>query len=172
MCEYVIDADVIIAFSKVDKIDLLFKLYTGNFLLFQTVKNEIKNDYKKIQKYKIKEVELNPLKYPDETVEFSKIKRNYQIGNGESVLMAYCKFRTERVILLSNNYKDIVRYCEQNNIKYYTLIDILIQLHKQKIINKEEAGGIYDFWIQKGIKLPEASFNDLLKKYNSQYKKN
>lgn len=167
---YALDADVIIAFVKLKKINLLLDLYLGDFYLFDRVKKEIGSDYnilKKIMGERIKEIILNTAEHQNEIEEYLLMRGIGTIGKGEAQLMAYCKYHRDKVILLSNNFRDIIEYCEKNSIKYYTLCDILKQLYDKKFIEEKDASRIYDFWIQKNIRLPYISFEDLLKKHNN-----
>lgn len=66
-----------------------------------------------------------PINNMDIKKEYALIKRNNPlIGDGERACMAVAKF-TEDVIA-SSNFRDIVPYCETNNILYLGTLDILI----------------------------------------------
>lgn len=168
---YALDADIIISFVKLKKMELLLDFYDGDFYLFDTVKKEIgQHDYNVLKEFipdKIKEITFNTVEHQNEIDEYFLIIKDGAIGKGEAQLMAYCRYHKEKTILLSNNFKDIVNYCKNNNITYYTLCDILKQLYDEKCIDKQEASRIYDFWIQMNRYLPYASFDELLRKHNN-----
>ncbi len=151
----ILDADVIIHFSKGEAIGLLPRIFPNKMLvpnivyheaLSQKYKIEIDNlfNYKLIEELEIK-AELNVYK------EFRRLQ-NSGLGKGESACLAYCRFHDD--VIGSSNLKDICRYCEEHGIGYLTTMDFLAEaLHTGKMDEAECDFFIYNVKL-KGSKLP------------------
>jgi len=77
---------------------------------------------------------------------------------GESAAMAYCKYRKE--VLASSNLKDIVEYCEENRITYFTTMDFLCQAITSEVMTEEQCDEFIATVKAKGSKLPVTKIRD------------
>lgn len=157
----IIDADVIIHFSKADQLGILHMIYPNQIFLLDFVFNEVFIGNLKIQVENmirfgfIKELEFND----DITVlrEFAFLKRKY--GIGESACMAYCRYHDD--VLASSNLRDIKQYCEQHKIQYLTTMDFLLAAYEKGILSESGCDQFIKKVLSKGSKLPVSS----LRKY-------
>lgn len=79
-------------------------------------------------------------------------KSNFGFGLGESASMVYCKYRND--VLASSNLKDIVDYCEENKITYFTTMDFLYQAMVSQVMAEKECDRFIAEVTSKGSKLP------------------
>ena len=153
----VLDADVILHFSKVDRLVFLTEIFPEyDYVVLSKVYDEIKE--KKIKDYldrcvlllkTITIVQFNPT---------GEMYREYAIlsskrGVGESACMAYCKYTNN--VIGSSNLKDIENYCKDNEITYLTTIDFLYYAVKKRKMTKLEAENFILEVRDKGSILPE-----------------
>ncbi len=156
-----LDADVIIHFSKGEQLGILNKIFQNKLYILQHVLKEIftlslRTEIENLIRFKI----IHELEFPSNfevLKEYAKLKRTF--GSGESACMAYCRYFKD--ILASSNLSDIKLYCEENNIKYLTTMDFITEAFLKGILNEAEC----DYFIynvkSKGSKLP----NNTIKKY-------
>ncbi len=162
LTKVVLDSDVIIHFIKGNCLNILPKILPSySFILLDIVfNNELAASHKiiidnTIQYLKtITIVEWLPEK--EERQEFIALQKKY--GLGESAAMAYCRFRND--ILASSNLKDIVYYCKENNITYFTTMDFLYQAMKSKVMTEKECDEFIAAVTSKGSKLPVTKMNE------------
>lgn len=153
----VLDADVIINFSKVQCLSRITSFLPNyDFIVLDKVydelrdslKNELRNNIthlKKIRKIEFPDGNVNILK------EYATLIKTF--GKGESACMSYCRF-TDNVVG-SSNFKDIRDYCNNNKILYIGTVDFLYYGIKNKIIEQKEAEDILKKMIEEGSKLPQ-----------------
>lgn len=151
----VLDADVIINFSKVKKLfQLTSFLPNYDFIILDIVYNEI-NEKIRIEIDNI----INSLKtfskedfpqHEDMMCEYAKLTRKF--GKGESACMSFCRFSSN--VVGSSNFIDIRQYCTKNNIQYVGTIDFLYYGIKNRVINEKEAERLLNSMIDQGAKLP------------------
>lgn len=151
----VLDADVIIHFSKADRLSFLPTIldeYEHIVLskvfeeLRQTERNCIKN--MELQFHSVVVCEFAPQ---------GEMMREYAMllktrGKGESACMAYCKFNND--VIGSSNLKDIRTYCVANGITYptYDFLYFAIQRGKMSVQDAQEFVGNVK---ANGSKLPD-----------------
>ena len=154
----VLDADIIIHFSKGGYLSILPTILSGyEHIVLDKVYEEIKHDIKnqldnqinllkniKVKKYTPKGVEM---------IEFAQLSRN--IGKGESACLAYCRFNQN--VIGSSNLLDIKNYCETNQITYLTTLDFLYFAIQKGIMSVPEADDFIQEVIRKDSKLPNIS---------------
>lgn len=154
----VLDADVIIHFSKGGYLSILPTILSGyEHIVLDKVYEEIKYNIKtqldnqinflkniKVERYSPKGAEM---------VEFAQLSRN--IGKGESACLAYCRFNKN--VIGSSNLSDIQNYCEINQITYLTTLDFLYLAIQKKIMTVAEADTFIQTVIKKDSKLPNIS---------------
>ncbi|MFA6199657.1 MAG: hypothetical protein WC679_04540 [Bacteroidales bacterium] len=151
----VLDADVIIHFSKGQMLSILPKIFpTYQYIILDKVYNEISGDIKTQldnQMTILKNITLikfNPS--GQEMKEYACLLQNF--GKGESASMIYCKWNHD--VLASSNLKDIEAYCNENQIAYLTTFDFLYHAVKNNLISQSEAHNFINDVLSKGSKLP------------------
>ncbi len=160
----VLDADVIIHFSKGGKLSLLPKIFPEyQFLVLDVVKREIPFLFM---------AELDKLISRDKTVteeqfgnssgeirEFSRLTsvNGPGLGKGESACMVYCLYHND--VLGSSNLLDICKYCEEHGITYLTTIDFLYYAIRRKLMTQSEADDFISKVVAAGSRLPKTDFD-------------
>lgn len=158
--QIVIDADVIIHFSKGGYLHLLPEIFPNyDCIVLSKVYGEILGDIRKeldnvIQfLHKIKVVEFNPK--GEMLREYAILTKTY--GIGESACMAYCRFTNN--VVGSSNLKDIATYCDTNDITHIGTMDFLYFAVRHGKMSAEEAKHCITDIITKGSRLPDIDFD-------------
>lgn len=151
----VLDADVIINFSKVNRLyQLACFLPKYDFIVLDIVYNEINNRIRSDLKNVIDSFnEISLVTFPQDVnmmSEYGKLTRNF--GKGESACMSYCRFSSN--VVGSSNFIDIREYCTKNSIPYVGTVDFLYYGIKNGVINEKEAERLLNSMINQGAKLP------------------
>lgn len=158
--QIVLDADVLIHFSKGGMLSLLPSIFPEyEYVILDIVREELIDIRTQIdqQIYYLKNITLLPFDpHGDMFREFAILKSRF--GKGESACMAYCLF-TKNVIG-SSNLKDIREYCEEKQITYLTTLDFLWHAWNKKMITTEEANKFIVEVRAKGSKLPEGDIEE------------
>ena len=138
-----LDADVLIHFSKGDTIMRLKKIYPKyEKWIFDAVKVEVR--YGKARSeldiaiidgfIKLKEF---PATNTEVYREYAKIKReSLRIGEGEAHCLAYLRHNNH--VLASSNLLDIEAYCKMYNITYLTTMDLLCEALRSGEMSEED----------------------------------
>lgn len=152
----ILDSDVIIHFIKGGCLNLLPKILPMySFVILNMVYDHelaaahrviIQNTVNFLKTITIEKWE--PLK--EERQEFIILQKKF--GLGESASMVYCKYRND--VLASSNLKDIVDYCEENKITYFTTMDFLYQAMVSNVMTEKECDRFIAEVTSKGSKLP------------------
>jgi len=153
--QIVLDADVIIHFSKGNLLNILPLIFPNyKCIVLDKVYHEIKDEAKTnldnqihILK-KIKIVEYKPK--GEELKEFAILSKN--IGKGESACLAFCRFNQH--VIGSSNLKDIKNYCTEHSLTYLTTLDFLYYAISKRIISTDEANSFIQQVIKLDSKLP------------------
>ena len=158
--EIVIDADVLIHFSKGGCMSLLPKIFPEySYVILSVVYDEVKPPIRT-------QLDNTMTLLGEMTVrDFQpkgEMKREYamlktKFGRGESACMAYCKFTNN--VIGSSNLKDISDYCEQNGVTYLTTIDFLYYAIRRGLMSVDEAQQFVVEVVAKGSKLPFVDFS-------------
>ncbi len=158
----VLDSDVIIHFIKGECLNLLPQILpTYSFIILDIVYNRelaashrviLQNIVRLLKTISI--VTWEPGK--EERQEFMRLQK--QFGLGESAAMAYCNFHND--VLASSNLKDIVEYCEENNITYFTTMDFLYQALHKGILSEEQCDEFINCVLAQDSKLPVTRMSD------------
>ena len=133
----ILDCDILSTFAKINEIKLLEELFSklqipnavyvelmeAKTLGFEFPDNVFKSN-----------IELTALK-PDEFRDFEQFIRNRGIHHGEAEGMSIA--RNRNAAFLTNDRK-VVRSCEESNILVLDLKDILTQIARDKLIDKEK----------------------------------
>ena len=142
--QIVLDADVIIHFTKGGMLHLLTKFLPGyQFVVLDVVKKEIPQILlpsldKQINKIgDIIEVQFG--NSGKEIKEFAWLTSasGPGLGRGESACMVYCRYRHN--VVGSSNIKDVTDYCNQYGITFLTTNDFLFYGIKNELITAGEA---------------------------------
>ena len=159
----VLDADVIIHFSKADCLSTLPTIFPEYRMeVLSVVFDELKGDVKQqlenmiILLKTIDKTPFNPQK--EMKLEYALLLRHF--GKGESACMAYCKYTNN--VIGSSNLKDIKEYCQRNQLVYLTTIDFLYYAIKRGKMTIDEAHQFISTVQKKGSKLPETDFNTFI----------
>ena len=154
--QIVLDADVVIHFSKGGLLCLLPRIFPDyEYVLLEAVHEELLSDVRTQidhQMALLKNITLLPFAPRGEMLrEYAMLRSRF--GKGESACMAYCRF-THNVIG-SSNLRDIRAYCQEKQITYLTTIDFLWYAWKKGMLSTEEVNTFIVEVKQKGSKLPE-----------------
>ena len=153
--QIVLDADVVIHFSKGGLLSLLPSIFPDyEYVLLETVYEELKSLRSQVdnQIMRLKNITLQPFAPRGEMLrEYAMLRSRF--GKGESACMAYCLF-THNVIG-SSNLRDIRAYCEEKKIVYLTTIDFLWYAWRKGLLTPAEISAFIAEVKQKGSKLPE-----------------
>ena len=149
----VLDADVIIHFSKANHLSTLPTIFPEyRMVVLSAVFDELKGDVKHqlenmiVLLKNIEKIPFNPQK---------EMKMEYA-----SLLRRYCKFTNN--VIGSSNIKDIKKYCEQHQLVYLTTIDFLYYAIKRGKMTIDDAHQFIDMVQEKGSKLPKTDFNSFI----------
>lgn len=151
----VLDADVLIHFSKADRLSILpeiFKEY--DYVILSAVYDEVKSIRKQIdnQIAYIGNIRIEKFVPTGEMrKEYAELRNNY--GKGESACMAYCRFTHD--VIGSSNLKDIKKYCNEQHIIYLTTMDFLFYAYSRKLMTEDECHEFIKIVKEKGSKLPD-----------------
>lgn len=151
----VLDADVIIHFSKGGLLSILPEIFPNyDYIILDKVYQEIKEPIKSQLDNqihflgKIKIVTYSPK--GEEMVEFAKLSRDK--GKGESACLAYCRYNQN--VIGSSNLRDIQTYCKEHSIIYLSTLDFLYFAIKKGFINTTEADSFIHEVVNKDSRLP------------------
>ena len=154
--QIVLDADVIIHFSKGGRLSQLPSIFPDyEYVLLEAVHEELLSGIRTQidnQILLLKNITLLPFAPRGEMLREYAMLRS-QFGKGESACMAYCLF-THNVIG-SSNLRDIRAYCEEKQITYLTTIDFLWYAWKKGMLTTEEVNTFINEVKQKGSQLPD-----------------
>lgn len=150
----VLDADVLIHFSKAERLSLLPEILPEyEYTVLSVVYDEVKS----IQKQLDNQIKFLRNITKEEFAPTGDMRREYAVlrsrfGRGESACMAYCRY-TKHVIG-SSNLKDIKDYCVEQKIVYLTSIDFLYYAYKRNKMTAKECHEFIGAVNSKGSKLP------------------
>lgn len=156
----VVDADVIIHFSKAGSLSLLPTIFPEyNMVVLSAVFEELKGKIKlQIENMTtlLKTMEYVPFNPQNEMrMEYALLLKRF--GKGESACMAYCRYTNN--VIGSSNLRDIKEYCENNRMVYLTTIDFLYYAIQRGKMTINEAHKFIETVREKGSKLPDTDFN-------------
>lgn len=158
----ILDSDVIIHFIKGECLNLLPRILPAySFVILDIVyEKELSGSHKIIIQNTVNLLKTIVFEKwepkNDERKEFFALTKKF--GLGESAAMVYCKYRND--VLASSNLKDIVDYCEQNKITYFTTMDFLYQAMISKIMTEQECDKFIAKVTDKNSKLPVKKMRD------------
>ncbi|WP_157482552.1 hypothetical protein [Geofilum rubicundum] len=159
----IVDADVIIHFSKGEQLFLLPQIFPNRLCILKDVflevfKGVLRTEIEKLLQMNFLE-EIDFSSDIDVIKEYAKLKKMF--GPGESACMAYCKFHQD--VLASSNLKDIKQYCKDNGITYLTTMDFLNAAFEKQLLNENECDYFIFNVLSRGSKLPFKTLADYRK---------
>lgn len=155
----ILDSDVIIHFIKGDIFSKLPQILTEldfvvlDIVYYKELATQHRIQIENTSKF-LKTLQILPwIPSKEEKVEFVDLQKKY--GLGESASMVYCKYHTD--VLASSNWRDIITYCKDNNILYFSTMDFIYQAWKDGLLTETECDTFISDVIRKGSKLPVTS---------------
>lgn len=151
----VLDADVIIHFSKGGLLSLLPKIFPEyEFIVLDKVYNElssVKNqlDNQILFYHNIRKVDFTPT--PAMLMEYAALKSRF--GDGESACMAYCRYTAN--IIGSSNLRDIKNYCKEHQITFLTTLDFIYYAWQRRLLTEKECAEFISDVTARGSRLPK-----------------
>ncbi len=156
----ILDSDVIIHFYKGDLLALLKDIFPNELFIVKEVFREVfKGELCTVIENAIKFGFISELDISSDMrvlTEYARLTKVY--GPGESACMAYCRFNND--VLASSNLKDIVDYCEENDIQYLTTMDFLNAAYEHDLLSVAECDSFIKKVIEKGSRLPFSNMMD------------
>ena len=154
--QIVLDADVVIHFSKGGRLSMLPTILPNyEYVLLEAVHEELLSDVRTQIDHQIallKNIKLLPIAPRGEMLrEYAMLRSRF--GKGESACMAYCLFTNN--VIGSSNLRDIRAYCEEKKIVYLTTIDFLWYAWQYGLMTPAEISSFISEVRAKGSKLPE-----------------
>ncbi|MCD8309777.1 MAG: ImmA/IrrE family metallo-endopeptidase [Prevotellaceae bacterium] len=150
----VLDADVLIHFSKAGRLSLLPDILPQyEFVVLSVVYEEIESIHQQLdnQIHFLKNIKKEPfLPTGEMRKEYAMLRSRF--GKGESACLAYCRY-TDNVIG-SSNLKNIKKYCSAHQIAYLTSIDFLYYAYIKGKMTAKECTEFIETVNKKGSKLP------------------
>lgn len=150
----VLDADVIIHFSKAGYLSLLPGILPEyDYIVLNIVYDELHSVRAQLDRqiHFLKNIQLETFPADFNMMrEYANLTRTF--GRGESACMAYCRF-THNVIG-SSNLRDITAYCQANDITYLTTLDFLSLAYQRGKMTADECHTFMQTVNAQGSKLP------------------
>ena len=150
----VLDADVIIHFSKGSLLSLLPQIFPEyDYIVLDKVYNELASVKSQLDNQirffgNIKKEVFEPT--IEIMREYAQLKKTF--GDGESACMAYCRYTAN--IIGSSNLKDIKNYCTEHKITYLTTLDFLYYAWYRKLLTEDDCKTFINDVVSKGSRLP------------------
>lgn len=134
----VLDADVLIHFSKADRLSMLPTILPEyEHIILDIVYQEIGSIQNQIDRQIAFLGNIQKEHFPQSSeIKREYAKLTYSFGRGESACMAYCRFCHD--VIGSSNVRDITDYCTANGITYLTTLDFLYLAYIRKKMTAEE----------------------------------
>lgn len=156
----VLDADVIIHFSKGECLNILPKIFDNyDYIIldkvYEELNTEISNQIDNIICHfkNLEIVVFNPTN-ADIQKEYARLIKILHLGKGETATMLYCKESND--VVASSNLTDTKNYCDTHGITYITTLDFVHHAAiVKKIITIEKANIFIQMVKDKGSKLPK-----------------
>lgn len=159
-----VDADVISHFMATGNIDILPQILSPHTLniveqvykeasyhpFFEDRKEELDNWMSRCHIQKL----LFPKSNRNIMLEYYRLrKENPRFGEGERACMAIARYDKE--VIASSNFRDVVTYCEEHEIEYIGVMDILVIALRKKIFDEATCNKfIHDAMVINEAKFP------------------
>jgi len=166
----ILDADVLIHFIKGEQTGILNKIFPNDLYLFDVVFKEVflgsyKTNVERLISFGfVKELQLEQTSQ-DVKKEYYRLtgKRGGNLGKGESIAMAYCRYNND--VLASSNLSDTIIYCQENTITYLTTMDFLAEAFRIGILSETDCDTFIKVVKSKDSKLVNGV--DRIREYNT-----
>lgn len=151
----VLDADVIIHFSKGGLLSLLPKIFPEyEYIVLDKVYDELSSVKNQLDNQilfcrNIRKVEFTPTQAM--LMEYAALKSRF--GDGESACMAYCRYTAN--IIGSSNLRDIKNYCNEHQITFLTTLDFLYYAWQRKLMTEKQCAEFISDVTARGSRLPK-----------------
>ena len=151
----VLDADVIIHFSKGGMLSLLPQIFPEyDYIVLDRVYDELLSVRQQLDNQILLLKNIDKVIFAPKgemLVEYARLKKRF--GDGESASMAYCRFTDN--IIGSSNLRDIKNYCVEHKMIYLTTIDFLYYAWSRDLLTKQDCSQFITEVVAKGSRLPE-----------------
>lgn len=151
----VLDADVIIHFSKGGLLSLLPKIFPEyEYIVLDKVYDELSSVKNQLDNQilfcrNIRKVEFTPTQAM--LMEYAALKSRF--GDGESACMAYCRYTAN--IIGSSNLRDIKNYCNEHQITFLTTLDFIYYAWQRKLMTEKQCAEFISDVTARGSRLPK-----------------
>lgn len=150
----VLDADVIIHFSKGGLLSLLPRIFPEyDYIILDKVYDELSSVRNQLDNLIQHFGSITKIKFTPT----AEIMREYaflksRFGEGESACMAYCRYTAN--IIGSSNLRDIKNYCTEHQITFLTTLDFLYYAWCRRLLTEKECLEFINEVREKGSRLP------------------
>ncbi len=150
----VLDADVIIHFSKGGLLSLLPRIFPEyDYIILDKVYDELSSVRNQLDNQIQHFGSITKIKFTPT----AEIMREYaflksRFGEGESACMAYCRYTAN--IIGSSNLRDIKNYCTEHQITFLTTLDFLYYAWCRRLLTEKECLEFINEVKEKGSRLP------------------
>lgn len=141
----VIDTNVFSNFALTGSVQIIktlyaHRLYIPTIVIAECVSKSTLYFYvnQALQEEWMLEYPISLAQTPEEFLEYAKLRKRYH--EGESAVLAIAKVRGFAVI--SDNMKDVHRFCKENNLKLKGTLGILFEAYKHQLITQSEGDKI------------------------------
>ena len=149
-----LDADVLIHFSKADKLSFLPEILPEyDHVVLSVVYDEVKSIRNQLdnQIFHLRNIKV------EEFLPTGEMRKEYAVlrsrfGKGESACMAYCRFTNN--VIGSSNITDIKDYCLKQRIVFLTTVDFLYYAYVRNKMTDEECHEFIETVNSKDSRLP------------------
>ena len=133
----VLDADVIIHFSKGGLLSLLPRIFPEyEYVVLDKVYNELSSVKNQLDNHILYLRNITKLDFKptlEMMREYAALKSRF--GDGESACMAYCRYTAN--IIGSSNLRDIKNYCNEHQITFLTTLDFIYYAWQRRLLTEK-----------------------------------
>ncbi len=139
----VFDTDILSMFAKINEIDLLKKLFSGNIAITPKIRDEISVPLEYGYTFPLKVIsKIQTLPLSNNALKaYEKFQDNFSLGKGELEAIAYCK--TEKCLFATNDIK-AREFAKLKGVPVISLQAILKALMKKEIKTRKEVEHILE----------------------------
>lgn len=151
----VLDADVIIHFSKGGLLSLLPRIFPEyEYVVLDKVYNELSSVKNQLDNHILYLRNITKLDFKptlEMMREYAALKSRF--GDGESACMAYCRYTAN--IIGSSNLRDIKNYCNEHQITFLTTLDFIYYAWQRRLLTEKECAEFISDVTVRGSRLPK-----------------
>ena len=171
------DADTLSSFLNRNSFEYFMKVFEGldiEVVLPQKVKDELcRGRYAAIRKSAIDQmVRTNRIKLYDFQADDAEAKTYHELskhmGQGEAAALALAKNSKRPCVVASNNFSDVIKYAEENDIELWPTTTIMTKAVDMGFMSMETANTLWKNMKKDGLRLPSyEKFEDYYNQINS-----